>query len=52
MTIKLYTITYKTKDGLEMHLSFYTKEDAIACAEQVIAEGGQVLANGKKDFTI
>lgn len=52
MTIKLYTITYKTKDGLEMHLSFRTKEDAIICAVQVVVEGGQVLAHGEKNATI
>ena len=52
MTIKLYTITYKTKDELEMHLSFYTKEDAIACAVRAIIEGGQVLAHGEKNSTI
>lgn len=52
MIIKLYTITYKTEDGLEMHLSFCAKEDAIICAVRVVAEGGQVLAYDEKNATI
>lgn len=52
MTIKFYTITYKTKDGLEMNLSFRDKEDAVICAVRVVIKGGQVLAYGEKNVTI